>query len=480
MPFLFQTMGRGQEKETKVKGIVAYGAYVPFWFVGCDEITGFLGERSEKGKRAVASFDEDTTTMGVEAARSIPVSLQGVEHLFFATSLPAYADKTNAAAIHAALRLPRSGLAADFAGSVRGGVAAMLAAAAASGLAVLSDIRFGLPGSADERQGGDGGAAFLFGAGDEFIAELVAHASVTAEFLERWRLPGDIASRVWEERFGAELYQPLMQEAATEALRRAGLSKTDHLIVTTPHRRVAKSFAASLPWRADVPNFDGEVGYAGAADAGLLLADVLDRSEPGQTILLVAGSDGADAIVFRTTPGIAGRRARRSIRSQIATRHQIPYGRYLTWRGLLRREPPRRPDPTPPASPPSARGCDWKFALLATRCDVCATVHAPPLRVCRNCRAVDRMQPYPLSERQATVAACTVDRLAYSPSPPMVVAVIDFDGGGRLECEVADVDPQTLRAGSRVEMTFRKLFTANGIHNYFWKAQPIRGQAYGE
>jgi hydroxymethylglutaryl-CoA synthase len=461
--------------ETNVPGIVAYGAYLPFWFLGRDDITSFLGERPEKGKRAVASFDEDTTTMGVQAARSIRDRLDGVEQLFFATSLPAYADKTNATAIHAALRLPRFALAADLAGSARGGIAALLAAAEASGLAVLSDIRFGLPGSVDERQGGDGAAAFLFGASNEVIAELVAHASLTAEFLERWRLPGDVASRVWEERFGAELYLPLMQEVSTEALRRAGLSKTDHLIVTTPQRRVVKAFAATLPWRAEIPNFDDEVGYAGAADAGLLLADVLDRAEPGQTILLVAGSDGADALVFRTTPAIAARRARSSFRAQLAARSQIPYGRYLTWRGLLDREPPRRPDPTPPASPPSARGCDWKFALLAARCEVCGTVHAPPQRVCRKCSAVDRMERYALSERQATVAACTVDRLAYSPSPPMVVAVIDFDGGGRLECEVADVEPQSLQAGSRVEMTFRRQFTANGIHNYFWKARLIRG-----
>jgi hypothetical protein len=27
----------------------------------------------------------------------------------------------------------------------------------------------------------------------------------------------------------------------------------------------------------------------------------------------------------------------------------------------------------------------------------------------------------------------------------------------------------------RVEMTFRRLFTADGIANYFWKARPIRG-----
>jgi hydroxymethylglutaryl-CoA synthase len=36
------------------------------------------------------------------------------------------------------------------------------------------------------------------------------------------------------------------------------------------------------------------------------------------------------------------------------------------------------------------------------------------------------------------------------------------------------VDPKALKIGGRVEMTFRRLYTANGIHNYFWKARPVR------
>jgi uncharacterized OB-fold protein len=36
------------------------------------------------------------------------------------------------------------------------------------------------------------------------------------------------------------------------------------------------------------------------------------------------------------------------------------------------------------------------------------------------------------------------------------------------------VDPAAVAIGNRVEMTFRRLFTANGVHNYFWKARPIR------
>jgi uncharacterized OB-fold protein len=54
----------------------------------------------------------------------------------------------------------------------------------------------------------------------------------------------------------------------------------------------------------------------------------------------------------------------------------------------------------------------------------------------------------------------------------VVFAVVDFDGGGRLPVELTDVDPTDVAVGLKVGMTFRRLFTAEGIHNYFWKACP--------
>jgi len=57
----------------------------------------------------------------------------------------------------------------------------------------------------------------------------------------------------------------------------------------------------------------------------------------------------------------------------------------------------------------------------------------------------------------------------------VVAAVIDFEGGGRFQCELTDVDPTTVAIGDRVEMTFRRLYTADGVHNYFWKARPRGG-----
>ena len=38
------------------------------------------------------------------------------------------------------------------------------------------------------------------------------------------------------------------------------------------------------------------------------------------------------------------------------------------------------------------------------------------------------------------------------------------------------VDPSAVEVGGRVEPTFRRLFTSDEIHNYFWKVRPVRGE----
>ena len=91
--------------------------------------------------------------------------------------------------------------------------------------------------------------------------------------------------------------------------------------------------------------------------------------------------------------------------------------------------------------------------------------------------AVDDMDSAPMAAEIGTIATFTIDRIAYSPSPPIVFAVIDFEGGGRTAVEMCDVDAESLKMGDRVEMTFRRLFTSDGIHNYFWKARPVRDGA---
>ncbi len=79
-----------------------------------------------------------------------------------------------------------------------------------------------------------------------------------------------------------------------------------------------------------------------------------------------------------------------------------------------------------------------------------------------------------MADVAGTVMSATVDRLAYSPSPPVIFAVVDFDGGGRLPIELCDCTADDASPGARVEMTFRRLNAADGIANYFWKARPVR------
>lgn len=470
-----------------MSGLVGYGAYIPHWRLDAAAIRAVLGSSGAKGTRAVAAFDEDSTTMGVEAARA---ALAGApesyvpESLYFVTTSPAYLDKTNAATIHAALGLPAHVAAYDFGGASRSfsGVLDLVQAGNRPALVIASDIRTGLPGSQDEASGGDGAACLLLGGADEALVEVLASASVTEEFLDRWRTPGHDTSRVWEDRFGESAYQPLGRSAFTHALDKAGLNvdDVDHLVVTGLHLRAVKAFMqwSGVRSEAQADNLVPQVGNTGAAAQAISLAHVLDRAEPGDVIVTVALADGADATVFRTTERLTSAPAqrRKTVAQLIGGAHgQLGYGSFLTWRGRLDREPPRRPNPSSPAAGPSLRRKQWKYGLTASRCENCGTRHLPAARVCVECRACDRMQAERVADERATVATYTVDRLAFSPSPPLIAAMIDYDGGGRASVEIADAGPDDIAIGTRVEMTFRRLYTAeNGVHNYFWKARPIR------
>src|SRR4051794_19427095 len=146
-----------------MRGILGHGAYLPHRRLDRTTIATIAGTGGGKGTRTVAGFDEDTTTLGVEAARLALRSTPGVavRSLLFSTVEPAYADKTNATAVHAALRLPADVPALDVNGAVRSASGALLLACGggASALLVGSGIRPRLPGSADEAAGGAGAPA---------------------------------------------------------------------------------------------------------------------------------------------------------------------------------------------------------------------------------------------------------------------------------------------------------------------------------
>ena len=464
-----------------MRGILSYAAHIPYRRLERKDIAAFFGGAPGRGQRAVASCDEDTTTMGFEAARLALRSIGGAspEALWFATAEPAYLEKTNAAAIHAALRLNPEVAALDANGAVRSGVGALLATLRGSGqvLVTTAGVRGGLPTSADESEGGDGAAAVLVGddGTQPLVAEFLGGASETEEFVDRWRTPELTRVRRWEDRFGETVYVPMAERTWNAALKACQLNpaQIDVAVVTGNHSRATRAVANRLGAKAIADGLDASVGNTGAAHFAVVLANVLDQAEPDTTIAVVVLADGVDVLVFRTTEAITSFAPAKSVADQIARSAPVAYGKYLAWRNMVDVEPPNRPTPNRPSSAAAARSTEWKFGFVGSRDRTTGIVHLPPQRVGIYGGAVDDMEPAPEADTLATVATYTVDRLIYSESPPVIFAVLDFDGGGRFPCQLTDCDVDDVEVGIRVEMTFRRLFTADGIHNYFWKARPI-------
>ena len=470
-----------------MRGIISAAGYVPHHRLDRARIAEVMGSGGGKGTRAVASYDEDTTTLAVEAGRlalrsASDAARAAVDTVTLSTASPTYLDKTNAAIAHAALRLDSSVAAFDLGGGIRSGVGSLHAALRGGTTLVLSsDIRTGLPTSGDEAAGGDGAAALLVGddASGPVIAEHIGGASATREFLDQWRTPGDSRPRHWEERFAETQYAPLADEAWNEALKRAQLAPGDitTLLVVGAHTRAVKAAQRKLGTGVGTvaDTLEAAIGNPATAQAALALAHVLETAEPGQVIGLVSLADGVDVVLLRTTEAIAAWQPARPVADQIATGNtSLPYAKFLSWRGMVTVEPPRRPEPARMSASAAGRSGDWKYGFVGSRDHESGALHLPPARVSFQGGAVDDMEAAPMADTEATVATYTVDRLAYSPSPPVVFAVVDFEGGGRLPVELTDVDANDVKIGDRVEMTFRRLNTGDTIANYFWKARPVR------
>jgi 3-hydroxy-3-methylglutaryl CoA synthase len=463
-----------------VSGITRYGSYVPFFRLARKAI----GPAAGRGERAVASYDEDAVSLAVEASREALRGGGAVDSVVFATTSPPYAEKLNAATLQAALDLPETVASIELGACSRMGLAALtlgadLATAGRRTLVAAGDVVIGAPGGSRESQSGDAGAAFITGPDNESVATFIGRASATTELLDTWRLPEDRFAKQWEERFGTEILGPVVADTATRALKDAGCEPSDlaSVVIDAVNPRAAAGLPGALrlkPEQVADPLADS-VGRAGAAHAGLMLARALDHAKPGDKILVTSVADGCDALVLEVTGRIGSGRPAHAVDGWLASKQAaLPYNTYLKWRGVLPFEPPRRPDPDRPGAPPMRRNEGWKLAFHGSRCRSCGTGHLPPQRVCVSCGSIDEMAVEAFANRTCRVATWTLDHLAYSLQPPVVVGVLDFEGGGRLTCELTDVDPAQVAIGNELEMTFRRLYTGQGVHNYFWKARPRR------
>ena len=467
-------------------GIVGYGAYIPLHRLGA----GTSGWKAP-GEKAVASFDEDSITMATAAALDC---LQGrergtVDGVYFATTTPPYEEKLSATVITSAADLRRDVFTADFGNSLRGATIALRAALDAvkagtlgTALIVAADLRVPPPGSAFEPLFGDGAAALLVGNAGAGV-EVEASYTVADELLDMWRPQGEQFVRAWEDRFAAEEgYLKVLPEAVAGLLQKGGLTAQDigKFVLSGPTVRRVQEVAARIgcdPKTQLQDTLFGAIGNTGTPAVLIALAAALEQAKAGDRIVVANYGNGADALLLKVTKEIERAQGKSRLPAFLAAKQLMgDYQSYLRWRGLgITAAGPRRPAPLTPSASALKREEKQVLRLYGQRCNACGTVQYPEQRVCTVCHAKDDFGDVRLSDRPATLFTYGMDYLQVAAEPPAVVGVVDFEGGGRMVAAMTDRDTKKLAVGMPLEMTFRRLITVEGIHNYYWKCMPVRG-----
>ena len=468
-------------------GISAYGAYVPRYRLGA-ETDGW----DSAGQRSVANFDEDSVSMAVAAAIDC---LNGrereeIDGLLFATTTPPYAEKQCASIIATALDLRRDIFTADITDVLRAGTTALKSAldsvaagSAKNVLMVASDNRQGAPKGEAERNSGDGAVAFIISE-DAVIAEQAGSYTITENMMDTWRSAGDQFVRSWEDRFAIEEgLERIIGEAISGFMEKEGVSVKDvtKLALYSPDARRHGQLARHLgfqPEQVQDPLF-GRMGNTGAAFPLMLLAGALEDGSPDQLLLTVAYGDGSDVLGFRTTSKIGERGHGLGVSGFLDSGQVLDsYETYAKWRNVwLTDSSSRRPDPQSPSVTALWRESDQNIKFHGGGCNQCGYVQYPPQRVCVECQSRDDSTPIRLSDKLGTVFTYSLDYLAGTVDTPLAIVVVDYEPGGRVLCMMTDREVGEVQIGMPVQMSFRKLRVVNGIHNYYWKAVPLRRAA---
>jgi 3-hydroxy-3-methylglutaryl CoA synthase len=470
-------------------GITSIGAYIPMYRLTREEISRTWRMKGMGGEKAVVGYDEDTVTMAVAAVQDcLKRRKKKVNGLYFATTTAPYKEKQNAAIIASVIDLDRRCATADFTNSLRAGTTAMKSAldAVKSGSAdpvvvVTSDCRTGAPKGRFEQLLGDGAAAFAIGS-NEVIAEIEGCYSIFNEFTDMWRTEADRFVKSGEGRFvDDEGYMPTMQEVVSELIKTYSLSPGDFskIVFSASDNRQHTDLGKRLgfePSQVQDPLFS-QIGNTGTAGAFIMLIAALEEANSGDRILFANYGDGSDAFILRATEAIATIRTKPLMKDRLARKRTVDYGTYLTWRNLVPLEASSLPEREEPSLASRWRERRVIFPLVGVKCRKCGTPQIHPigqtLRICVACQSKDEFDEYRFSDKRGTLFTYAVDHLQPTKNPPGLNGVVDFDGGGRLTCELTDYDLDHVKIGMPVEMTFRKLFQGKGIVNYFWKAMPV-------
>jgi len=478
-------------------GIRSYGGYVPRYRLDRKKVFEGMGWINSaniglaRGDKAVANVDEDTLTMGVAAGLDCVKGFDRSElgGLYFASTTFPYLERQNAGIAAGALEMTENIRSADFAGSLKSGTTALIAALEAvafnsvNNLVVCaSDSRLGKMGSPQELIFGDGAAAFLVGDKD-VIAEYKGSFSITCDFVDHYRGSKTTFGRKWEDRWIRDIgYDTFIPEVINGFLNKYGLKLSDFAKVIYPcyyaaERRKLNKILALEEEKIQDTMLD-QIGEMGSAQSLAMFVRTLEDAGPGDNILVVSYGSGCDALWFEVTDNIKNLEPRTGISGSLANKAELDrYEKYLAWRHIVPVDIGMRGE----EDKWTRWSLDWRYrkAILGftgTKCLKCGIPQYPPQQICANpeCGAVQQMEDYSFGDKQGKVFSYTGDNLAASFDPPQIYGNIDFDGGGRYMMGFTDCKIDSVSVGMPVEFSFRVVYydEKRDLTRYFWKAVP--------
>ncbi|MBI4257479.1 MAG: hydroxymethylglutaryl-CoA synthase [Thaumarchaeota archaeon] len=333
-------------------GIAGYGVYLPLYRLPTTEIArvwkgGGAGPNKEK---AVASIDEDSSTMAVEAARRAmdmaEVSRLGA--IFVGTESKPYAVKPTSTIVAQALG-QHFVLASDMEFACKAATEAIQvirglvgSGMIQNGLAIGVDTAQGRPGDDLEFTTGSGAAAYVLSrSSPETLATVEAGVSYVTDTGDFWRRQNEKYPRHLSRFTGEPAYFHHVETSVKQLFEAYGLKASDftYAVFHQPNPRFPVEVAHRLGFKAEQIKtglLNPMIGNTYSASSPMGLAAVLDEAKPGDRVMIASFGSGAgsDAFALRVTDAIEKKRKKAvKVADLISKNTKIDYATYAKFRG---------------------------------------------------------------------------------------------------------------------------------------------------
>ncbi|MFQ6051440.1 MAG: hydroxymethylglutaryl-CoA synthase [Candidatus Hydrothermarchaeota archaeon] len=307
-------------------GIVGYGVHIPKYRIKMEEMAKemkkdpkILINQTGFKEKAVLAPDQDTTTIGVDAAKNALkyACIDGSEigSIRFGSESPPYAVKPSAITVAEAIGATPRVEAHDMECACKAATGGFIYALSVVengyfecdySMVVGADNSQAEEGDVLDNTVGCGAAAFIFGKYD-VIASLEAYEPYTTDIPDFWRREGSPFPRHGGGFTGDPAYFKHTQAAAINLMERTGIEphEIDHVVLHQPNGKFPWKAAQRLgfTWEQYKLGFVADwIGNAYSASTLIGLANIFDHARDNELILHVAfGSGaGADAFLWRT------------------------------------------------------------------------------------------------------------------------------------------------------------------------------------